>query len=274
MDPHDDPALLPQAEEEEGGPVKPFLDHLEDLRWVLIKCVSALALGLVACLGGAPYIITFLTWPVYIAQVPVEVQWLDPLGGFLAAMKIALYGGLVFGLPFILYFIAEFVMPALKAHEKKYFSLAFTVGGGLFLLGAMMCYFWVLPIALKGTVAFNQWLGVPTLVWRGESYFQFVIMFMVGMGLSFEIPVVLLTLVKVGVLPHEWLVKGRKYFFVINLILCSFITPDFISTIFMIIPVTIEMEVCIQISKYWERQKKMAEASAAAAGTNQMLPPD
>jgi Sec-independent protein secretion pathway component TatC len=60
------------------------------------------------------------------------------------------------------------------------------------------------------------------------------------------------------------LIKGRSYFFVANLVICSFITPDALSTIFMVIPVQVLMEVCILISKHWERQKKLAEATAAA----------
>ena len=124
----------------------------------------------------------------------------------------------------------------------------------------------MLKIALYGMIQYNQWLGLTSNFWRAEEYFQFVTMFMLGMGVSFEFPVVILTLVKLGVLPHEWLVKGRKYFFVANLVVCAFITPDFISTFFMVIPVQILMEICIGISAHWERKKRLAEAAAAARG--------
>ena len=261
--------LRPEAEDDEGGPIKSFLEHLEDLRWVLIKGISALVIGMAVCMAAAPQLLAVLIWPLKASGAKVELQWIDPLGGFVAAMKTALYGGITLALPLILYFIGQFVMPALKAHEKKYFLRAFIVGAGLFFVGVLICYVWVLPISLQGTVAFNQWLGVPTQIWRAESYFQFVIMFMMGMGLSFEVPVILLTLVKIGILPHAWLVKGRKYLFVINLVVCSFITPDFISTFFMIIPVTFLMEICIWISAYWERQKKAAEASMAASSSKE-----
>jgi sec-independent protein translocase protein TatC len=97
-------------------------------------------------------------------------------------------------------------------------------------------------------------------------------MFMVGMGLSFEIPVILLTLVRMGLVPHEWLTKGRPYFFVINYGLCAFITPDFISTFFMVIPVQLLLEGCILISKYWERQKRAEEAALAASEAKGLQP--
>jgi sec-independent protein translocase protein TatC len=90
-------------------------------------------------------------------------------------------------------------------------------------------------------------------------------MFMVGMGLSFELPVVLLTLVRMGVISHETLVKSRAYLFIANLVICAFITPDAVSTIFMVLPVQALIEVCIMISRHWERQKRIAEAAALAA---------
>lgn len=256
---------VPNLEEEEGGPVKTFLEHLEDLRWVLIKALSSLMLGMVACLAGSNYVVKVLTWPLEKSGATVKLDTLGPLGGFTISMKIAMYGGFTLALPFILYFVGDFVLPALKRNEKKYFVRAFVIGGLLFIAGMLLCYFVMLQISLKGLAAFNEWLGLASDIWRAEDYFQFVIMFMVGMGLSFEIPVLLLTLVRIGIIPHEWLVKGRSYFFVANLVICAFITPDAVSTIFMVIPVQALMEICILISKHWERQKRRLAATELLA---------
>ncbi len=262
----DEPLEPIPLDEEEGGPVKTFLEHLEDLRWVLIKCFSALLLGMVTCLAGASAITTILTEPVLWAGLTEQaIGGLSPLSGFTISMKMALWGGITLALPFILYFVGEFVVPALKKNERKYFLGAFAVGSILFLAGMLLCYFVILPISLKGLVAYNNWIGIKTELWRAEEYFQFVIMFMVGMGLSFEIPVLILTLVRLGIIPHGTLVKGRAYFFIANLVLCSFITPDPVSTIFMVLPVQLLLEICILISKHWERQKRLAEAAELAA---------
>jgi sec-independent protein translocase protein TatC len=250
-------------EEEEGGPVKTFLEHLEDLRWVLIKCVASLLLGMVTCLVAARQITEVLTWPLI--NLHMKLESFGPLGGFTISMKIAFYGGITLALPFILYFIGDFVMPALKRNEKKYFLRAFIVGGGLFMAGMMLCYFVILRISLTGLSQYNRWLGLSGEVWRAEEYFHFVIMFMVGMGLSFEVPVLILTLVRIGIIQHETLVKSRAYLFIANLVVCAFITPDAVSTIFMVIPVQALMEICILISRGWERQKKIAEARELAA---------
>ena|SRR5436190_547195 len=254
--------LLPNDEEEEGGPVKTFLEHLEDLRWVLIKSLSALLLAMAACMAGAPQITKILKYPA--DRAGQEVKWITPLGPFVTSMKMALYGGLILALPFILYVVGSYVVPALKKTEKKYFVRAFVIGGGLFMAGVALCYFVILPITIKGLGQYGIWMGLPSDFWQAEQYFGFVIVFMAGMGLSFEIPVVILTLVRIGIIPHEFLVKGRAYFFIANLVICAFITPDAVSTIFMVIPVQVLMEICILISKGWERQKKIDEATAAA----------
>src|SRR5688572_22323250 len=137
---------IPDPEEEEGGPVKTFLEHLEDLRWVLIKCFASLMLGMVTCLVAASYVTAFLQRPLEGSGMKLES--IGPIGPVVISMKIALYGGFTLALPFILFFVADFVLPALKKHEKKYFKMAFFVGTGLFLAGVSLCYFVILEISL------------------------------------------------------------------------------------------------------------------------------
>jgi sec-independent protein translocase protein TatC len=256
---------VPDPEEEEGGPVKTFLEHLEDLRWVLIKCFVSLALGMVTCMAAANWITAFLQKPLKDSGAGITLEAIDPLGPVMIIMKVGLYGGITIALPFILYFIADFVLPALKKNEKKYFKRAFAIGTVLFFSGVALCYFAVLRISLLGLIAMNKWLGLGATVWRAQEYHSFVIMFMVGMGLVFELPVVLLTLVRIGIISHETLVKSRVYLFIGNMVICAFITPDVASTFIMVIPVQVLIEICIMISRYWERQKRIAEAAALAS---------
>lgn len=255
------PDLLVE-EDDEGGPVKSFLEHLEDLRWVLIKIVASILVAMTICMVAAPQIIWLLTFPKdqTVLGSKVELTYIDPLAPFTSMMKVAFWGGIALSVPYILFVIGQFVMPALKKNEKPYFRKAFIIGGGLFFIGILVCYGWVLPIGISGMIQIADWLGIRISQWRADEYFQFVVMFMLGMGLSFEIPVILLTMVKMGLIAHETLAKGRAYFFVGNMVICAFITPDALSTIFMVIPVQILMEICIQISAHWERQKRIAEA--------------
>jgi sec-independent protein translocase protein TatC len=254
------PTEVVDEDEGEGGPVKSFLEHLEDLRWVIIRVVAALVVAMVACMAGAPKVVEFLRWPLLISGATVDGRALDlqplgPLGPFIIVMKLALYGGITLALPFIFYFVADYVMPALKKHEKAFFLRAFIVGAGLFLLGVMVAYFFALPLTLKAMVQFSSWMGFDPSFWRAEEYFSFVIMLMVAMGLSFELPIVMLSLVKLGLIQVEWLVKGRPYFFLGSFTLVAIITPDFVSTFFLVIPMVILMEICIWIAWWWKRKE-------------------
>src|SRR5271154_1909986 len=201
-----------RPEENEGGPVKSFLEHLEDFRWVLIKSLVALSLAILICLLAGNYVVQILKWPLAHAPmryagtnqiavvsfgtnhlgnfslspeqqkmlnlgtnrfVSVQIEpltigtnqilgWrvnddqqaiadaqrmkidlvnLSPAGGFFVAFQVAFYAGLVLAAFPILYFVATFVFPALKFHERKYIYRGLIFGGGLFLAGISFCYF-------------------------------------------------------------------------------------------------------------------------------------
>lgn len=247
----------PEEEEEGGGPIKSFLEHLEDLRWTIIKCGATMMVAMIVCMIAARKITEVLKWPLDKADIKTSLELFDPLGGFLITLKLAFYAGLVIALPLILIFAGQFVVPALKRREKKYFFAAFTVGTSFFLLGIVFCYFILLPFSLTTLVQYNQYLGFDAETWRGESYFAFAAKFLLGVGLLFELPVLILTLIRLEVIPHALLVKGRRYMFVVNFAICAMLTPaDIVTTILMAISLQIVYEICIVISKYWEKQRK------------------
>jgi sec-independent protein translocase protein TatC len=315
----------------EGGPVKSFLEHLEDFRWLLIKCAVALSLTMLVCLVGANYVIGIIKWPLTRAHVsypgtnqivtvsfgatrlgsyPVTTEqqqllhtgtnryaaviveplmagtnqilgWrvnndpaaiaeaqrmhidlvnLTPAGGFFVAFQVAFYGGMVLASPFLLYFIASFVFPALRLKERKYIYRALFVGGGLFLIGVSFCYFILMPVALAASQMYSQWLGLGAFQWRAEEYISFVCKFMLGMGLGFELPVVILTLVKIGVLNYRMLRSMWRYMIVINLVLGAVLTtPEVVTQVLMAVPLYMLYEITVWIAWYWEwRDRKRA----------------
>ena len=326
-----DPDSEHSDETAEGGPVKSFLEHLEDFRWLLIKCAVALSLTMLVCLIGANYVIGVIKWPLTQAKVnypgtnqivtvsfgatrlgsypitpeqqqllhtgsnrfatiivePVMVGtnqmlgWrvnddpaaladaqrmhidlvnLTPAGGFFVAFQVAFYGGMVLASPFLLYFIASFVFPALRIKERKYIYRALFVGGGLFLVGVAFCYFVLMPVALAASQMYSQWLGLGAMQWRAEEYISFVCKFMLGMGLGFELPVVILTLVKIGVLNYRTLRSMWRYMIVINLVLGAVLTtPEVVTQVLMAVPLYMLYEITVWIAWYWEwRDRKRA----------------
>ena len=324
-----------QEEEEEGGPVKSFLEHLEDLRWVLIKSVVALGVAMLVCLIAGNHVVDILRRPLTKARVSyrgtnqvvtvrfgtnvlgvytltaaqqeafrlgtnrflavhlepamvgtnavltwrveddprlaetaekmrVELLNLSPASGFFVAFQVAFYGGLVLAAPFIFYFVAAFVFPALKMKEKYYVYRGLVFGVGLFLIGVAFCYFALMPVALAASQVYSQWLGFSAYQWKADEYISFVSKFMLGMGIGFEMPVVILTLVKIGVLNYHILAKGRRYMIVINLVLGAVLTtPEVITQVIMFIPLQFLYEVSIWVAWWWERQEKKREAAAA-----------
>jgi sec-independent protein translocase protein TatC len=192
--------------------------------------------------------------------------YLDPAAPFISSLHIAFFGGLLVAAPFVLYFIGQFIIPALKQRERKYFMKALTPAVLLFLVGVGVCYFGIMPLALKAAEKYSLWMGIEMREWRAETYFSFVTKFMLGMGLGFELPVVLLALVKIGILDHRKLAAFRRYMIVLNLILGALLTtPEVLTQVLMFIPLQVLYEVTIWIAWYWERQEKKRAAAAEMA---------
>ena len=315
-------SVPPDSEEAEGGPVKSFLEHLEDLRWTLVKVTVSLAVAMLVCFVAGNHLVQILTYPLNLATerhtarkaTPVTVHWgtnvvaqfqraelaallpdletnvaalriaptrvgdqvvlslqpeeqifndsgkrgvilknYSPISAFMVAIKLALYGGLVLSLPFILYFIGQFVLPALKVKEREFVLRSLGFGVLLFLLGMAFCYYVMLQVALVATVEFSNWLGFAADEWRAEDYISFVCIFMLVMGVSFELPIILLALVKIEVLSYETLTKYRPYWVVAELVVCAFLTPsgDPFTMFLMALPLHLLFEVSILIARYW-----------------------
>jgi sec-independent protein translocase protein TatC len=203
-------------------------------------------------------------------ESPIDIVSLGPAAAFVVATKLAFYGGLVLASPFIFYFVAHFVFPALRMREKKYVNRGLTFGAGLFLTGVSFCYFVMMPVALAVSAKYAEWFGFKANQWRAEEYIGFVCKFMLGMGLGFEMPVVILTLVKLGLLNYRILKSARRYVIVIAFVLGAVLTtPEVITQILMAIPLLLLYEISVWITWYWERQEKKREAQAEQAGATQ-----
>jgi sec-independent protein translocase protein TatC len=157
--------------------------------------------------------------------------------------------------PLILVFLAEFVLPALNASEKRILYPVATVGFGLFLGGVAFCYFVVLPQTLQFFFQDAQSMHwQPT--WTVREYYSFTTQFVIGFGLAFELPLVVLVLVKLGIVDYDLLKRTRAYALVVIFFIAAVITPttDVLTLVLMGGPMYVLYELCILISWFMGRK--------------------
>ncbi len=236
---------------------KPFLEHIEDLRAMVVKMAVVLAVCMAAAFAFRGELAAFIQAPL-LAVDPSRVDNLQSLGvadSMSISLKLAFYAGLVVSFPVLLYFLAEFILPALTANERRVVLLSAGVGFGLFLCGAAFAFFGVLPVTLEfffEDAKAMQWR--PT--WTVGEYYSFTTQFTLGFGLAFELPVVVLALVKVGLLDHAQMRATRPYAIVVIMTLAAIITPttDIFTLLLMGGPMVLLYEGCIWISRWMEKE--------------------
>jgi len=186
---------------------------------------------------------------------------LKPTETFMLSMKLAFFAGIVLAFPLLLMFVLQFVLPGLHEKERKILWPAMMVGFGLFLGGVLFAYFFVLPRAL---LFFYEWggdLGVSN-DWRIGEYITFATQFTLLFGLAFELPVVVMVFVKLGLLTYDTMAKTRGYAIVAIFIAAAVITPtpDIMTLLLMALPMLFLYEICIWLA--WLDRKKAREQEA------------
>ncbi len=239
--------------------VKPFLDHLEDLRWMLVKMVAVLGLTMVACFAFRAQLNHAVMLPLHVIPEPSAwtLRGLGPTDSVNTSLTLAFYAGIVLSFPFQLYFLAGFVLPALSQKEKAYVLPAIAFSTALFLTGAYFCFGFVLPATLKWLWYDAKHMGFdPT--WTVGTYFSFATQFVLIFGLSFELPVVVFLLVQLGLLSAEILRKTRIYAFFIIMLLAAFIapSPDPMTMGVVAGPMLLLYEGCIWLAWWLDRRQQ------------------
>ena len=240
---------------------KPFLDHVEDLRKMVVRMALALGVCMAAAFLFRADIAAFVQGPL-LAVDPSRADNLQSLGvadSMTISLKLAFYAGLVVSFPVLLYFLAEFVLPALTSRERRVVMVAAVIGFGLFIAGAAFAFYLVLPATLEfffRDAQMMQWR--PT--WTVGEYYSFTTQFVLAFGLAFELPVVVLALVKVGLLDHAQMKATRPYAIVAVFVLAAVITPtpDIFTLVLMGAPMVLLYEACIWIARWMESPAKVS----------------
>jgi sec-independent protein translocase protein TatC len=257
--------------EEQGN--MPFLNHLEELRWRLVRAaVAILIVGTVIWFYQETIInIVFLSmakkefitfrimcqfFGVCITEIPIKFQSMTVSGQFSYALMMSFLGGIVVTFPYLFYQIWAFVKPGLKFKEKNLARGIVFYVSLLFFLGILFGYYIVAPLSIQFFGSYQMSSKIEN-IFTVNSYMSTILSTVFYCGLFFLLPVVTYLLTKIGLFDSAFLKKYRKHAIVIILILAAIITPpDVISQIIVSIPILILYEIGIVVSKRVEKQKK------------------
>ena len=253
-------------EHRETEAVKPFLEHLEDLRGMLFKIIVTLGLTMMACFAFRFKLAHLIQLPLLVAVPDFDLRGLTSLhpgDSMTISIQLSFYAGIVISFPLLLYYLADFVLPALTPKEKSLVLPGVGVGFALFLTGVLVCFKLVLPMTLRWLYNDQKNMGLHS-DWTMAFYIGFATQFVLIFGLTFEMPLVVIALVKLGLLNVSLLRRTRAYAFVIILVFAVVVAPsgDPITLGVFAGPMLLLYELCIWIAHYMER----ADQRRAAAG--------
>ncbi len=255
--PEPPPAPTAPPYEEESGSMG-LLDHLEELRRCIMNCVYALILGMIISIPFMRDILNILTAPLAKMDVNPDTYLVVPevMGGFKVAVSLAFWSGLLLASPFIVFFVARFVFPGLHRHEKRMVSKASVAAVLLFFLGAALGYFGTVERALQALIfGIHEWLGTRSDWIYLTSYIAFTLKLVLGFGLAFQLPIVLLMLGFSGLVDSDTLKTSRKQVFVGLLIMAMLLTPpEPMSQIIMASALYLLYEICLVLIRAHEKR--------------------
>lgn len=197
---------------------------------------------------------------------------LKPTETFMLTMKLAFFAGIVVSFPFLLYFLLQFIVPGLKDEERRALWPALLIGFGLFLGGVLFAYFYVLPNVLTFFYEWGKSMGISN-DWRIGYYISFATTFVLIFGLAFELPVVVMTFVKIGLLSHSMMRETRSYAILAIFVVAALITPtpDMMTLSLLAVPMVILYEICIWLSYFHEKKVKRLEEEEEAERMKRLL---
>lgn len=234
-----------------------LVEHLNELRSRLIKCIIAVALGALVVWIFYDQVLEFLKQPLDTADPNAQLILTDPLQGLSTRFKVSGYFGIALATPVLLWQAWRFITPGLYPRERR-LAIPFVVSGVLlFLLGAGLAY-WTLPRALEFLISIGG-EGIEAF-YTPDRYFQLITYMMLAFGIGFEFPIVLVFLQLAGIVDHKRLASWRRYAIIVIVVLVAVITPsgDPISLLALSVPMYIFYEVAIVIGRVMTRRRAAA----------------
>ena len=243
----------------------PLLDHLIELRQRLMWTIVGVAIAFVICIFFAKDIYNILVMPYRWAvgeNVPIDMIYTAPQEFFFTQLRLALFGAIFLAFPIIASQIYMFVAPGLYKNEKQAFLPYLVATPILFLLGALLVYFVVMPLAMQFFLSMQQTDGPVKieLTARVSEYLTLIMTLILGFGICFQLPVVLTLMARAGFITSDDLKSKRRYAIVLAFLVAAFLTPpDPISQIGMAIPTVVLYEASIFAVTLMEKKRAKAQ---------------
>ncbi|MFZ9678963.1 MAG: twin-arginine translocase subunit TatC [Quisquiliibacterium sp.] len=246
-----------------------FVSHLVELRDRMIRALLMVLVLFAVCFYFSGEIMKFLSQPLYQA-LPEGSRpiFTDQAGAFFTLTKVAFLTAVLLSLPWILYQAWAFVAPGLYEHEKK-FALPLIFSSVFFLVvGIAFAYTFVLPAAYKFFIAMSERTGAETLQ-DLQKYWDFTLAIFFGFGLTFEVPVVEMLLVKLGFVTVEQLRQARRYVVVGAFIVAAVLTPpDVLSQFMLAVPLCLLYELGIFMAGFLKARSRAPDKDSAEESTS------
>ncbi len=256
----------PAEDDELAGTEQPFVSHLIELRDRLIRAFIAVgvAFGLLALVPGPSALYDLLASPL-VAHLPKGSTMIatNVISPFLVPLKITLLAAFMLALPIVLYQVWAFVAPGLYSHEKRLVAPLVISSTLLFLVGVAFCYFFVFGQVFKFIQSFapKSITAAPDI----EAYLSFVMSMFIAFGAAFEVPVVVVVLVRMGLVSIEKLKEFRGYFIVLAFVIAAVITPpDAVSQLALAVPMCLLYELGIWAARLFVRYSKAPDSEPEA----------
>ncbi len=243
-----------------------FMSHLVELRNRVVKSLIVVLVLFGVCFYFSGDILKFLSLPLYEA-LPKGTRpiFTDQAGAFFTLTKVAFLSALLFSLPWVLYQAWAFVAPGLYDHEKR-FAVPLIFSSVFFLVvGISFAYYFVLPAAYKFFISFAAQTGAETLQ-DLQKYWDFTLSIFFGFGLTFEVPVVEMLLVKMGIVTTQQLRDARRYVIVGAFVVAAVLTPpDVLSQFMLAIPLILLYELGIIMAGFIKTRSRAPDAAPEPA---------
>ena len=241
----------------------PLIEHLTELRSRLLKAVVAIGIAFVVCFILSNEIFDILTWPYIVARGDDEAlfQYTALQELFFTQMKIGFFGAIFIAFPVIASQIYMFMAPGLYRHERSAFYPFLIATPILFIIGACLVYFVVMPLAIAFFLSLEQagtgTTATITNVPKVSEYLSLIMTLIFAFGTVFQLPVVMTLLARINVVTSEGLTTKRKYAIVLAFGAAAILTPpDPISQISLALPTLVLYEVSIFCVRFVERQRE------------------